>query len=131
GAVRDRPAGRRRRGRGRARPRRAGRMGATRLALAYARCENASPSTLSTDETVSAMRSSREPSARAERAGSQPREGAELRERRRSARRRQRLARIDLGLGGAGALVLLLATSGLAIAAVIALVVLVLCALSV
>jgi membrane protein implicated in regulation of membrane protease activity len=41
------------------------------------------------------------------------------------------LARIDLGLGAAGALVLLLATPGLAVTAVIALLVLALCALSV
>jgi Flp pilus assembly protein TadB len=77
------------------------------------------------------MRSSREPSARAGRAGPPSRDGSELRERRRVARRRQRLARIDLGLGAAGALVLLLATPGLAVTAVIALLVLALCALSV
>jgi hypothetical protein len=56
---------------------------------------------------------------------------AELRARRRLARRRQRVARIDLGLGVLGAIVLLLATPGLAITALIALLVLALCALSV
>ena len=77
------------------------------------------------------MRSSREPSVRGGRAGPPSREVSELRERRRLARRRQRLARIDLGLGAAGALVLLLATPGLAVSAVIALLVLALCGLSV
>jgi hypothetical protein len=53
-----------------------------------------------------------------------------LRERRRLARRRVRLARLDLGLGVVGAIVLLLAAPGLAIAAVVACVLLTLCALS-
>jgi hypothetical protein len=53
-----------------------------------------------------------------------------LRERRRRARRRVRLARLDLGLGVTGAVVLLLAAPGLAIAAVVACVLLALCALS-
>ena len=53
-----------------------------------------------------------------------------LRERRRRARRRVRLARLDLGLGVTGAIVLLLAAPGLAIAAVVACVLLILCALS-
>jgi hypothetical protein len=50
--------------------------------------------------------------------------------RRRDARRRRHVARVDLGLGLAGALVLLLATPGLAITAVIALIVLLLCLLT-
>jgi len=54
-----------------------------------------------------------------------------LRARRREARRRRRLARVDLGLGTIGALVLLLATPGLAITAIVALAVLALCLLSV
>jgi len=54
-----------------------------------------------------------------------------LRARRREARRHQRLARVDVGLGVIGALVLLLATPGLAITAIVALAVLALCLLSV
>jgi Flp pilus assembly protein TadB len=53
-----------------------------------------------------------------------------LRARRREARRRRRLARVDLGLGVAGALVLLIATPGLAIAALVAGIVLVACVTS-
>jgi Flp pilus assembly protein TadB len=59
-----------------------------------------------------------------------PQEMGELRARRRDARRRRRLARMDLGLGVVGAIVLLVATPGLAIAALIALLVLLLCGLS-
>jgi len=58
------------------------------------------------------------------------RDSAQLRERRRHARRHQRLARLDLGLGVLGAIVLLLATPGLAVSALIALLVLALCGLS-
>jgi O-antigen/teichoic acid export membrane protein len=54
-----------------------------------------------------------------------------LRARRREARRRSRLARLDLGLGLIAAFVLLLASPGLAMTGVIALVVLAICALSV
>ena len=50
--------------------------------------------------------------------------------RRRDARRRRHLARVDLGLGVVGAVVLLLATPGLAITGVVALIVLVLCLLT-
>jgi hypothetical protein len=50
--------------------------------------------------------------------------------RRRDARRRRHVARVDLGLGVAGAVVLLLATPGLAITALVALIVLVLCLLT-
>jgi hypothetical protein len=55
----------------------------------------------------------------------------QLHARRRQARRRRRLARLDLGLGVLGALVLLIATPGLAITALVALLVLALCLLSV
>jgi len=56
---------------------------------------------------------------------------SQLRARRREARRRSRLARLDLGLGVTAAIVLLLASPGLAMTAVIALVLLALCILSV
>jgi Flp pilus assembly protein TadB len=79
---------------------------------------------------MSAARASRERPAPAGRAGAQQGEVPELRERRRLARRRQRVARIDLGLGAVAALVLLLASPGRAIPAVIALLVLLVCALS-
>ncbi|MCW3057609.1 MAG: hypothetical protein JWO21_1578 [Solirubrobacterales bacterium] len=61
---------------------------------------------------------------------SRPQDISRLRTRRRDARRRRRLARTDLALGLAGAIVLLVATPGLAIAALIALLVLLLCGLS-
>jgi Flp pilus assembly protein TadB len=54
----------------------------------------------------------------------------ELRARRREARRRTRLARVDLGLGFLGALILLLATPGLAISSLIAGIVLAACIIS-
>ncbi|HEV7584378.1 MAG TPA: hypothetical protein VGO14_01235 [Solirubrobacteraceae bacterium] len=50
--------------------------------------------------------------------------------RRRDAQRRRHVARVDLGLGVVGALVLLLATPGLAITGLVALIVLVLCLLT-
>jgi hypothetical protein len=53
-----------------------------------------------------------------------------LRARRRAARRRSRLARLDLGLGVVAALVLLVASPGAAMTAVIALLALVLCVVS-
>ncbi len=53
-----------------------------------------------------------------------------LRVRRREARRRTRLARVDLGLAVAAALVLLIATPGVAIAGLAAGIVMVLCAVS-
>lgn len=59
-----------------------------------------------------------------------PNDMSRLRERRRQARRRRRLARVDMGVGLVGALVLLLATPGLAIAGIVALGILALCALS-
>jgi multisubunit Na+/H+ antiporter MnhB subunit len=55
---------------------------------------------------------------------------SQLRARRREARRRQRVARIDLGLGVFAALVLLLASPGLAITGLIVLAVLLVCAIS-
>jgi hypothetical protein len=54
----------------------------------------------------------------------------ELRARRREARRRTRLARIDLGLGVLGALILLLATPGLAISSLICGLILLACVIS-
>ncbi|HEX7610556.1 MAG TPA: hypothetical protein VF380_07775 [Solirubrobacteraceae bacterium] len=54
----------------------------------------------------------------------------ELRARRRQARRRTRLARIDLGLGFLGALILLFATPGLAISSLIGGAVLAACIIS-
>jgi len=59
-----------------------------------------------------------------------PREIAELRARRRHVERRRRLARVDVGLGLFGALVLVIATPGLAIAGLIAVLVLAACALT-
>lgn len=53
------------------------------------------------------------------------------RARRRRAAQRRRLARVDVAIGIVGAGVILLATPGLAIAALIALIVLLVCALSV
>ncbi len=60
-----------------------------------------------------------------------PAEMTELRQRRRRARRKRRLARVDLALGVAAALVLLIASPGLAITGVIALFVLAVCIASV
>jgi site-specific recombinase len=59
-----------------------------------------------------------------------PRDPARLRARRVHARRRRRLARLDVGLGLVCALVLVIASPGLAIAGVVALAVLLVCALS-
>jgi Flp pilus assembly protein TadB len=60
-----------------------------------------------------------------------PADIADLRARRRRARRRRRLARVDVGLGMVAALVLLLASPGLAITGLIAVLVLAACAISV
>jgi Flp pilus assembly protein TadB len=78
---------------------------------------------------VSATRPSRQTS---QRQGSPPqsRDVSQLRARRRQARRRRRLARLDLGLGVLGAIVLIVATPGLAISGLIALIVLAACAVS-
>jgi hypothetical protein len=59
-----------------------------------------------------------------------PRDGAHLRRRRLAAQRRRHLARVDVGLGLAGALILVLATPGLAITGLIALIVLVGCVIA-
>jgi uncharacterized membrane protein len=78
---------------------------------------------------VSATRPSRQTS---QRQGSPPqsRDVAQLRARRRQARRRRRLARLDLGLGVLAAIVLIVGTPGLAISGLIALIVLAACAVS-
>lgn len=60
-----------------------------------------------------------------------PREMTQLRARRRAAERRRRLARLDLALGVAGALILLLVTPGLAVAAMLSGVILLGCGLSI
>ena len=60
-----------------------------------------------------------------------PKDISQLRARRRDARRRRYVARVDVGLGLLGAIVLLIATPGLAITMIIAFVVLALCVLSV
>jgi hypothetical protein len=63
-------------------------------------------------------------------AAGQPRDLSRLRARRRLARRRRNLARLDVGLGLVCAVVLIVATPGLAITAIVALLVLVVCGLS-
>ena len=63
-------------------------------------------------------------------AAGQPRDLSQLHARRRQARRRRNLARLDVGLGLACAVVLIVATPGLAITAVVALLVLIVCGLS-
>jgi uncharacterized iron-regulated membrane protein len=63
-------------------------------------------------------------------AAGQPKDLSQLHARRRQARRRRNLARVDVGLGLVCAVVLILATPGLAITAVVALLVLVVCGLS-
>jgi O-antigen/teichoic acid export membrane protein len=60
----------------------------------------------------------------------QPGDLSRLQARRRQARRRRNLARLDVGLGLACAVVLILATPGLAITALVALLVLVVCGVS-
>jgi Flp pilus assembly protein TadB len=64
------------------------------------------------------------------RSGRPPVDAARRQARRREAHRRRHLARVDLGLGLAAAVVLLLAAPGLAISALIALTVLALCLLT-
>ena len=63
-------------------------------------------------------------------AAGQPRDLSRLHARRRQARRRRNLARLDVGLGLVCAAVLILATPGLAITFLVALLVLVVCGLS-
>jgi hypothetical protein len=77
---------------------------------------------------VNATRSPRPP-ARQPEAPPLP-DGSEQRARRRQARRRQRLARIDAGLGVGAALILILITPGLAISGLVALLVLIACGVS-
>jgi Flp pilus assembly protein TadB len=98
--------------------------------LGDARDEIASALDLSKDRAVSAARSSGELPRRRESMPTPPADIARLRVRRREARRRRQLARIDLGLGVLGALVLWIATPGLAIAALIAGIVLAACVTS-
>jgi hypothetical protein len=76
---------------------------------------------------VSAARQSRPEPARLTPAAAKL---AQLRTRRRQARRTRRLARVDVGLGAFGALVLLIASPGLAITGLIALLVLATCLIS-
>jgi len=78
---------------------------------------------------MSATRPSREPVARTPNVAP-PRDTGRLRALRRQARRRQRLARLDLGLGVLAAIFLLLATPGLAVSALIAILVVLVCGLS-
>ncbi len=79
---------------------------------------------------MSAARSSGELSRRRDAVQAPPADISHLRARRREAERRRRLARVDLGLGLAGALLLWILTPGLAITALIAGGVLVACAVS-
>ena len=80
---------------------------------------------------MSAQRSTRNrPAATSDLAYRKP-DMTELRARRRQARRRTRLARIDLGLGVLGALILLIATPGLAISALICGLILLACMVSI
>jgi Flp pilus assembly protein TadB len=60
----------------------------------------------------------------------QPSDLSRLQARRRQARRRRNLARLDVGLGLGCAIVLILAAPGLAVTAIVALLVLVACGLS-
>jgi Flp pilus assembly protein TadB len=80
---------------------------------------------------MSAARQSRVAARPPERIPRPSRDMSQLRSRRREARRRRRLVRVDLGLGLLGAIVLLLAMPGLAIAALLALGLIALCVLSV
>jgi len=79
---------------------------------------------------VSATRSSGELPRRRERMPAPPADIERLRARRRDAQRKRRTARVDLGLGVLGAIVLWIVAAGLAIAALIAGIVLVACAVS-
>lgn len=79
---------------------------------------------------MSAARSSGELPRRREPVPAPPADIARLRARRRDALRRRRTARVDLGLGVLGAIVLWIVTAGLAIAALIAGIVLAACVAS-
>lgn len=79
-----------------------------------------------------AREAGRSPIARSPQRRARPsRDMVQLRSRRREVHRRRRLLRVDLGLGLLGALVLLIVTPGVAIAALLALGLIVLCILSV
>ncbi|MGO8906536.1 MAG: hypothetical protein ACLQMH_13070 [Solirubrobacteraceae bacterium] len=80
---------------------------------------------------MSATQPSGDPTRSLRRGTRAPRDMAELRSRRREADRRRRLVRVDLGLGLLGAIALLIFTPGLAIAALLALLLVVLCMVSV
>ena len=88
-----------------------------RSTLAYAGDEADTTSPLSPYEAMSAARSPGDTSPTATDLAYREPDMTELRARRRDARRRRRLARVDLGLGALTALILLLATPGLAISA--------------
>jgi hypothetical protein len=79
---------------------------------------------------MSAARSPRHRAPEFERAAA-PADIAELRARRRGARRRRRLARVDVGLGVGCGLVLLIASPGLAVTGLIAGLVLLVCLISI
>lgn len=80
---------------------------------------------------MSAVQPSKRPARSAGRAAAAPRDASQLRARRREALRRRRLLRVDLGAGLLAALVILVFTPGLAIAALVALLLLAVCATSI
>jgi len=82
---------------------------------------------------MSAARPSSEPTRRAQpvRGAQRPRDMSQLRSRRREAERRRRLLRVDLGVGLVGAIALWIIAPGLAIVALVALVLLTVCGVSV
>jgi len=79
---------------------------------------------------MSAVRPSNGPPRSSGRTAQAPRDLSQLRARRRLAQRRRRLLRIDLGLGVLAAIAILALTPGLAIAAFVALLLVVLCVVS-
>jgi len=79
---------------------------------------------------MSATQPSHDPTRRRSPSPQSTRHISQLHARRREARERRRLARVDLSLGVLAAIVLLILTPGLAIAALVALIVLLFCALS-
>jgi hypothetical protein len=92
-------------------------VGTDKAALADADRQGAAASSVSEDEGMSTIDDGHDM--------------ARLRERRRQARRRRRLVRLDTWLAVTGAIVVLLATPGLAIAAIVAFVLLGVCAASI
>ncbi len=126
GATRQHARGCRAGARRRARPWRSHRVGPARDALGGARDPPPSTRGPSQGQPMSARRSpTYEPVSTAELA-----ELSELRARRRAARRRVRLARLDLALGIGAGLALIIFTPGLAIAGLIAILAVVLCVAS-